>query len=273
MNLLSWLWRLQSSGMWHCVIWCMMVMIYHTIWYHIPKGSNFIAYLTSSYLSYCIQRVPVIIVFVICFPVYTGPLYWGVIHKNSSHFQGFTSMDHKFPNRKWFHLARMCHFVSLSLSHARTPHTKRGHCLPQPVLNLVFCYFHKNSLHFHVFTSMDYECPNRKWFHIARICHFVSHTHTHRGHCLSQPLLDMVFYYFHSDFVENLLPLLQPWVKRVVNSDAVSKRKHTSYNFDMKWDVSSHKQKGKFVMDSAYILQIPEMTIHTVLKNGREIAC
>jgi hypothetical protein len=54
-------------------------------------------------------------------------------------------------------------------------------------------------------------------------------------------------------------------------SDDISKRKHTSYNLDMKLDVNSGKQKGKFAMDIACALQIPLMMIHTILRNADEI--
>jgi hypothetical protein len=61
-----------------------------------------------------------------------------------------------------------------------------------------------------------------------RICHFVPFSHSHtRAHasppahsvpCLPQPVLKVsgAFCYFLCDCVENLLPLLQPWVKSIV---------------------------------------------------------
>jgi hypothetical protein len=54
-------------------------------------------------------------------------------------------------------------------------------------------------------------------------------------------------------------------------SSAISKRMRTGCNLDVKLDVIHHKQRGERVIDIARALQIPEMTIHTILKSAQEI--
>jgi hypothetical protein len=54
-------------------------------------------------------------------------------------------------------------------------------------------------------------------------------------------------------------------------SSAISKRKHTSCNLDVKLDVICHKQRGKHGIDIACAVQIPETTIILFFKSEREI--
>jgi hypothetical protein len=53
-------------------------------------------------------------------------------------------------------------------------------------------------------------------------------------------------------------------------SGAVSKRKQSTCNFNVILDIFHHKQTGECARDIACVLQIPEMMIHTILKNVQE---
>lgn len=54
-------------------------------------------------------------------------------------------------------------------------------------------------------------------------------------------------------------------------SAVISKRKHTSYNLDVKLNVIHCKQRGKHVIHTTHALQIPNVTICTILMSAQEI--
>jgi hypothetical protein len=54
------------------------------------------------------------------------------------------------------------------------------------------------------------------------------------------------------------------------SSSAISKRKCTSYNLDVKLDICC-KQRGEHTIDTACALQIPQMMIHTKVFPCKEV--
>jgi hypothetical protein len=54
-------------------------------------------------------------------------------------------------------------------------------------------------------------------------------------------------------------------------STAICRRKRTSYNINVEFDIMCRKKRGECAIDIAHGIQIPEMMIHTILKSAQEI--